>query len=226
MNTQPDTSQSDEELEQTVCSYIRANSNFFDRHPELLRELELPHQSGDAISLIERQVSSLRDQSGQYKRQLENLIAVARENEALNSRLHKLTLTLLDCLDFDEVVNALQDRLHEDFRAEAVELHLFFSEEADRENNPDLDGFRSFMDNNKPQCGVLPPAQLEYLFGPQAEDIKSTAMIPIEAQGVLGVLAIGSQSEHRFHPGMGTDYLARLGEVVSKTLEVVSEPGF
>ncbi|MEJ1354221.1 MAG: DUF484 family protein [Candidatus Sedimenticola sp. (ex Thyasira tokunagai)] len=226
MSSQQDTSPSVEALEQTVCDHLRDNSDFFSRHPELLRKMELPHQSGNAVSLIERQVSNLREQANQYKQQLEDLITVARENEGLNNRLHKLTLTLLDCLDFEEVVNALQDRLHEDFRAEAVELHLFFSDEADRESNPDLDGFRDLLDNGRPECGPLPMEQLTYLFGPQAEDIKSTALIPIEEKGILGVLAIGSQSEHRFHPGMGTDYLARLGEIVSKTLEVVSEPGF
>ncbi len=124
------------------------------------------------------------------------------------------------------MVNALQDRLHEDFHAEAVELHLFFSEEADREANPDLDGFADLLDSGKPVCGPLAMAQLTYLFGPQAEDIKSTALIAIKEQGILGVLAIGSQNKDRFHPGMGTDYLTRLGEIVSKTLEVVSEPGF
>lgn len=226
MSSQQETSLATEELEQTVCSYLRDNRDFFERHPELLREIELPHQSGGAVSLIERQISSLRKESGQYKEKLDELIAVARENEELNRRLHKLTLTLLDCLDFEEVVNALQDRLHDDFRAEAVELHLFFSDEVDREDNPDLDGFRTFLDNGIPQCGPLPLVQLAFLFGPQAEDIKSTALIPIEQEGILGVLAIGSQSEQRFHPGMGTDYLSRLGEVVSKTLEVVSEPGF
>jgi len=144
----------------------------------------------------------------------------------MNRRLHRLTLTLIETVTFDEVVNALEDNLHDDFEAEAMELRLFSAAEADRENNPELDGFAEFLDSRTPKCGRLPQAQLSYLFGPQAEDILSTALIPIRGQGLLGLLAFGSTSHHRFHPGMGTEYLTRLGEIVSKTLEVVSEPGF
>ena len=167
----------------------------------------------------------LRDESTGYRQKLERLIAVARENEELNTRLHHLTLTLIEAATFDEVINSLEDKFHDDFQAEAMELHLFSSAQADRELNPDLDGFGKFLDAGVPQCGHLPQVKLEYLFGQQAEQIRSTALIPIKAQGLLGLLAFGSYSDRRFHPEMGTDYLTRLGEIVSKTLEVVSEPG-
>ncbi|MES9843539.1 MAG: DUF484 family protein [Candidatus Sedimenticola sp. PURPLELP] len=224
MSSQPNKATADEENEQSIIDYLKSNPDFFERNQELLQELKITHDSGGAVSLIERQVLTLRDQNEQQKRQLEDFVSVARENELLNDRLHNLTLSLIDALNFDEVVNVLEDKLHDDFQAEAVELHLF--SHAEDAANPDLDGFREFIDASVPRCGRLPQEQLSYLFGPQAEDIESTAMIPIRGEGILGLLAIGSQSEHRFHPGMGTDYLARLGEIISKTLEVVSEPGF
>ncbi|MCW8943168.1 MAG: DUF484 family protein [Sedimenticola sp.] len=213
------------ETEQVLIDYLTKNPDFFQRNPDVLCKLELPHTSGDAVSLIERQVLALREQAEQNHQKLEEFVAIARENELLNDRLHHLTVKLIECCDFDEVINTLQDLLHDDFRAEAVELHLYSVSEADPASNPDLDGFREFLDSGKPRCGRFSDKQLKYLFGPQAEDITSTALIPIRADGLLGILAIGSHSIHRFHPGMGTDYLIRLGEIVSKTLEVVSEPG-
>ena len=213
-----------ETAEKEVADYLDANPDFFQRRPELLKDLELPHQSGSALSLIERQVQMLREEAGQHKQKLEQLIQVAHENEQLAQRLHRLTLTIIDTIDFDELVNVLQDTLHEDFQAEAVELHLYTHHED--ETKPDLDGFREFLDKGAPQCGRLSPEKLKYLFGPQAEDVQSTAMIPIKEEGILGILAIGSSDEHRFHAGMGTEYLTRLGEVISKSLEVLSEPGF
>ncbi|MCW8880840.1 MAG: DUF484 family protein [Sedimenticola sp.] len=213
------------ETEQALIDYLIKNPDFFQRNPDVLCKLELPHTNGDVVSLIERQVVALREQAEQNHRKLEEFVAIARENELLNDRLHHLTVKLIECCDFDEVINTLQDLLHDDFRAEAVELHLYSNSEADSSTNPDLDGFREFLDGNKPRCGRFPTKQLKYLFGPQADDITSTALIPISGEGLLGILAIGSHSEHRFHPGMGTDYLIRLGEIVSKTLEVVSEPG-
>lgn len=213
------------EIEQSLIAYLNENPDFFDRNPDLLTRLRLSHTNGEAVSLIERQVAVLREQAEQDRRKLEEFVAIARENELLNERLHQLTVKLIECCDFDEVVNTLQDLLHDNFRAEAVELLLYSTSEVEQSINPDLDGFRDFLDSNRPRCGRLPGERLEYLFGPQAEDIASTALIPIKGEGLLGVLAIGSHSEHRFHPGMGTDYLIRLGEIVSKTLEVVSEPG-
>ncbi len=213
-----------ETAEKEVAEYLGANTDFFQRHPELLKDMELPHQSGGALSLIERQVQMLREEAAQHKQKLEQLIQVAHENEQLGQRLHRLTLTIIDTIDFDELVNVLQDTLHEDFQAEAVELHLYTHHED--ESKPDLDGFREFLDKGIPQCGRLSPEKLKYLFGPQADDVQSTAMIPIKEEGILGILAIGSSDEHRFHAGMGTEYLTRLGEVISKSLEVLSEPGF
>jgi uncharacterized protein YigA (DUF484 family) len=224
MSQQPEENRPTEELEQTVANYLKSHPDFFERHPDLLRSLELAHQSEGAPSLIERQVKTLREEEARHKQQLEELMAVARENEDINQRLHQLTLTLIDTVDFDEAINALQDKLYDDFKAEGVEFHLF--SHYDEEAHPDLDGFKDFLDQGKPWCGQLDPEKRTYLFGPQAEDIQSTAMIPIEAEGVLGVLAIGSSDVNRFHPDKGTEYLNRLGDIISKTLEVVSEPGF
>ncbi len=226
MNTQSGETMDRDDLEQTVVGYLREQPDFFNRHPDLLQALDLSHQAGGAVSLIERQVKGLREEAARYRRKLDEFVAVARENDELNERLHRLTLTLIEAVSFDEVINALEDKLHEDFKAEAVELHLFSSAEADRETHPELDGFREFLDVGRPRCGRLPRAQLDYLFGPQAADVRSTALIPIVGQGLLGLLAFGSYDGDRFHPAMGTEYLTRLGEIVTKTLEVVSEPGF
>lgn len=218
--------QSEKELQQeSIIDYLSSNPDLLDQHPELLNKLSLTHENGKTVSLIERQVKSLRQELDQTKQNLEELIAIGHDNERLNKRMHHLTLTLVDSVDFDECLNALQDKLHEDFDADAVELHLFTHNEADGLSNADLDGYRDFLDSGAPTCGVIDMEQLKYLFGPQAEDIKSTALIPIKSEGVLGVLAIGSSSKKRFCADMGTEYLQRLGEIISRKLEVVLEPG-
>lgn len=226
MNSQSEQCEVNQSLEQTVIDFLRSHPDFFERHPRLLNELQLPHDTGEAVSLVKRQIETLRSQAESYRSRLDSLIEIARKNDDLNIRLHKLTLTLIDTLDFGEVLTVLQDKLQEDFGAGAVELHIFTSVEANKEMNPKLDGFRSYVDAAKPFCGQLPQDQLEYLFGADADRIQSTALIPVTGEGLLGLLAIGSPDAERYHPEMGTDYLSRLGEIVSKTLEVLSEPGF
>ena len=72
---------------------------------------------------------------------------------------------------------------------------------------PELEHFESFYKNCKPQCGRFKQEQLAYLFGDQAPAVGSAAVIPLGANGGIGLLAIGSQEANRFHPGMGTLFL-------------------
>jgi uncharacterized protein YigA (DUF484 family) len=81
------------------------------------------------------------------------------------------------------------------------------------------------MSQGRPTCGVLQQEQLAYLFGSQAAETGSVALVPITGERTMGILAIGSRDADRFHPGKGTDFLRRLGEVVSRTLQVMTEPG-
>ena len=67
--------------------------------------------------------------------------------------------------------------------------------------------------------------KLEYLFGSQAGETGSAALIPLTAPPLAGVLAIGSRDPERFHHGKSVDFLQRLAEVVSAKLQSASSPG-
>ena len=82
--------------EAEVVSFLRANPTFLDRHPELLRQMSIPHASGDAVSLLERQVTVLREDNQKLRRQFEELVGHARRNESLNKRVHALVLKLMN----------------------------------------------------------------------------------------------------------------------------------
>ncbi|EGV50304.1 hypothetical protein QQ73_13195 [Candidatus Endoriftia persephone str. Guaymas] len=225
---QPDTPAS-LESEAAVIEYLKNHPDFFNRHPEALSELEIPHQSGAAVSLIERQVESLRTQMHSYQTRLDELIAVGRDNDQLQQKLHRLTLALIDAVTFEEVLTALEDELHGDFKADAVELRLFSNPHLTDhygEENPKLSAtFDSFFKKNAPVCGTLEEEELAFIFGTEGKDIASTALIPLNSDGVLGLLAIGSRDADRFAPHHGTDFLARLGDVIGRTLQAVSLPG-
>ena len=221
-----DLDQTADAREEQIAEYIIAHPDFFTRHADALAAIDIPHPTGDAVSLIERQVRTLREQSLNYRRQLEDLVAVARENDALAKRLHRLTLALIETGSFDEVLNTLQDELREQFKADSVEMKLFASEQLEahaHEPGPAL--FSEFLRRARPNCGQLDKAQLEYLFGPQAGETGSAALIPLTAPPLAGVLAIGSRDPDRFHEGKGVDFLQRLAEVVSATLQAASSPG-
>jgi hypothetical protein len=221
-----ESNQAEDDREEEIAEYLIAHPDFFERHADALAAIDIPHPTGDAVSLIERQVRTLREQSSNYRRQLEELVTVARDNDALAKRLHRLTLALIETRSFDEVLNTLQDELREQFKADSVEMKLFASEQLDahaHEPGPAL--FRDFLQRARPNCGQLDKEQLEYLFGPQAGETGSAALIPLTAPPLAGVLAIGSRDPDRFHEGKSVDFLQRLAEVVSATLQAASSPG-
>lgn len=212
--------------EDAVAAYLEANPAFFERHPDLVARLTVPHESGRAVSLIERQVGVLRDQLETERRRLAHLIARARDFETLSGRLHDLSLQLIAAHDLDRIQTILSEALRQEFNAEAVTLKLFPLEpDTDDASEPDaaVSAFLEFVDREHALCGHLDAERNGVLFGEHREVIHSAALIPIRADKRSGVLAIGSSDPERFGPEMGTDLLDRLGEIVSQKLRVLPE---
>ena len=82
--------------------------------------------------------------------------------------------------------------------------------------------FKSFLHTSRPRCGQVKGAKREFLFGSEGNDIKSAALIPIGPKAATGFVAIGSRTASRFHPGMSTDVLARLGELIDRGLRAAA----
>lgn len=210
-------------LEATVAAYLRGHPGFFERHPDVLTELRIPHASGGAVSLIEHQVGVLRKQLETERGRLAHLISRAREYESQSTRLHGLVLQLIPATDLERLDAALQDALCKEFRAQAVILKLFPNERSD-EDDPDplTAGFQDFLEREHALCGPLDDGKSQILFGPTGDGVKSAALVPIRAEGQSGVLAIGAADAERFRPEMGTDLLDRLGEIVSLKLRTLT----
>lgn len=225
MSEQPE-AQSGSDEAQRVADYLLRHPGFLEDHPEVLAALDIPHETGDAVSLVHRQIGLLRSQADKYRRQLEDLVEVARENDRLSARLHRLILALIEARSQDEVLSTLQEQLRDQFQTDAVELKLFSTSEVKQhaeqgESGPAL--FQDFMEKRRPSCGALPAGQLDFLFGERAGETASVALIPLDAGSLEGLLAIGSRDPDRFHAGQALDFLTRLGEVVSQALRRAAE---
>lgn len=83
--------------ESLAVRVLSAAPDFFDRHPDVLASLHVTHpQSGDAVSLIERQVDVLRDQVSELETKFQDMVATARDNELLQDRMHALMVALAE----------------------------------------------------------------------------------------------------------------------------------
>lgn len=206
--------------EAAVASYLSEHPDFFERHPDLVASLRIPHGHAGTRSLVEHQMAVLRKQLDTERRRLNQLIARARDNEGLSARLHALVLELIASPDLSGVEAVLHGTLQRELKADAVTLKLFPLEEGAAD--PVRDAFLDFVDRRHALCGPLPPERHAMLFGGQPEAVESAAIVPIRATGLVGVLAIGSSDPARFRPEMGTELLDRLGEVVSQRLRTIS----
>jgi uncharacterized protein len=211
----------------SVVDYLLSHPEFFEARADLLGKLKIPHPTGSAVSLIERQVEVLRQQHRQLERKLVDLIEVARANDTLIERIHRLALALLEGASLPERLYALQEQLRERFGADEVSVFLLHSKKQQTDAGParwltaddsGLDQFRELLKSGKPHVGRLRPPQLEFLFGEQAERIASAALVPLGDKGALGLLAVGSHEADRFGPTLGTAFLVRIGELVSAAL--------
>jgi hypothetical protein len=85
-------------------------------------------------------------------------------------------------------------------------------------DDPNLKSFESLFASGKPRCGQARDSQREFLFGPEGLELGSVALVPLGDKGALGLLALGSPDRDRFHPGMSTEFLSRLAELMADTL--------
>ena len=214
-------------LKDVVEKYLRKHPDFLRRNPALLEVLEVGHDSGAAVSLIERQVEQLRASNEELNRQLSRLMRIASENEVLMSRLHRLTLELMAIESRPEFFQLLGDRLLNDFRADIVRICLFDPASAADTgehvtsidpDDPAFEPFRGQLDKDRTVCGRLSESKLEFLFGDKGRWVQSTALVPLGPGGADGMMAIGSSDPARFYPGMGTLFLDLLAEVISTRL--------
>lgn len=220
---------------QAVEDYLRSHPDFFLGRDDLIRALTLPHPTGGAISLVERQVALLREETQRYRAQLQELVQIARYNDELIARLQQLTVKLMDSATLEDALALLETGLRQDFHADAATLHLFVT---DGELRLDA-GAHAFLNveaiaadaltpslqavvaAGRPVCGHLPNDQLVQLFPTTAGEIGSAALLPLAGSSgipVVGLLAIGSRSAERFTPEIGTTYLNYMNELIGRKL--------
>ena len=215
-----------------LISLLRENPSILERHPELLAVLEVPHQTGSAVSLIERQIAVLRKQSETQNERMRELMDVARDNMRLTESRHQLAVNLLAARDLADVISTVLDLLQDDLAADHAVIKLFSNDKKLLEESADLfvdekseavAAFKTMLQENNTVCGRGTVDQKDFLFKEQAENIASVAIIPLIAGSNLGLIGLGANNSQRFNASMGTEFLTQIGELVSAAITVQLE---
>ncbi|MBS0387655.1 MAG: DUF484 family protein [Proteobacteria bacterium] len=218
--------------EQAIGQYLQQHPDLFDRHPQLLTRLRLVHpRTGTTVSLIERQVEVLREKQAASEQKLAEFVRVARANDALADKIHRFTRRLVRTSNREQALAQVEASLREDFDAYHAVLVLPAASaavpagdapsrfvRAVAADDAILKSFESLFSSGKPRCGQVRDSQRDFLFGNDAAAIGSVALIPLNSLSPPGLLAIGSVDRDHFHPGMSTEFLSRMAELIADSL--------
>ena len=218
-----------------VAEYLSANPDFFSDRDSLLALLTLPHQHGGAVSLVERQVSVLRDRNRSTKNHLDDLLNAARRNNEIFDKCQKIILSLLAAKDAITFFSALEKGLKHEFDCHAYSL-VIFSDSPEQVNDftsrVSLTNAKEYVGDlikaTKPSLGILKPAELDFLFPHASNKIKSAAVLPIKTRSInkdstfehiqIALLSIGSNKENYFDASMDTLFIGFVADVLAQLL--------
>jgi uncharacterized protein len=208
-----------------VAAFLQEHLHFFEAHQDLLTELSLPHESGGAVSLIERQVTVLRERNMDMRHRLSKLLDNARENDKLFDKTKRLVLTLIEGQDMGDIIDALFYCFDKEFNIQFTSLYLFGNVDKIPSSQAKIvsiaearEHIGSLIKSNRAMCGTLGTKEMRFLFGKFANEVGSVATVPLMHGSVFGMLAIGNRDVNYYRSSMGTLFLGYIAEVLNRIL--------
>ena len=199
-----------------VAEFLRHNPRFLLQHPELLRTLEIRHDAEGAVSLVERQVKSLREQVRQLQGQLIEVLRNAQHNEFLLGQCTRLITRLVYCRDLRQLADELADACPPLFELSAVRLYC--DELPGHEGAAQLcQQLQLHFPDNQPVCGRCDEDTARLIF--REGNVRSLALIPLGPQAESGLLVFGHDNPAAFDPNRGTLFLDTIGALVTALME-------
>ena len=205
-----------------VKAYLKANPEFFEENASFLAEIKLPSPHGSGtISLAERQQLAQRDKIDALKTNFTELVINARENDTITNKIHMLNIALHKAKNFDTIEQLISDTLPEDFNLSETCLRIW-ANPLDSRNRANL-VFNSVTEAQKvwvaalaqPYCGEPPAIITDDCF---IESAASVALVPLYIADNIGFLALASADKNHFFAEMGTDFLTKIGDIISAAL--------
>ena len=122
-NQQSDGQSVDSEInDEIVREYLKNHDDFLQRYPDMLDFLHVSHASGSAVSLVEKQVSVMRERSTELRQRLKALSVNAKDNDALFEKTRALVLKLLDANSVEALYSTFITSMATDFNVEHASM--------------------------------------------------------------------------------------------------------
>lgn len=217
---------------EAVAQYLQQHPDFFVDRDELLADMRIPHESGGAVSLLERQVSILRERGIELRQKLAGLMENARYNDQLFHVTRHLILTLLDEAVPQQIISITEANLATQPGIDTCTLILTDdsilpdsapSRHADLENMRQR--FPSLFRQRHVVCQQVDEEVAALLFPEHNKRVRSAALCPVRYEGqVIGILALGNHSRDYFSQELDTLFLDFIADVLGILLGRQAQP--
>ena len=220
--------------EEDIANFLVNTPDFFERNAELLAAVRLnsPH-GARAVSLQERQADMLREKIRALEMRLMDMMRHGTDNEVLIERMQRWVKTLLMTANARDLPYTIADHIQHDFMVPQVAIKVWGVTD-DYQIEPFAvgvgDEVKTFAETlSTPYVGMNQNFEaVKWLLEPSAA--QSVAMAALRAtraddtpqtatkQPVIGLLVMASPDAQRYHEGMGTAFIERLGDLASAAL--------
>ena len=217
--------------EDDIADFLANTPDFFERQAELLASVQLSSGLGSrVISLQERQAGLLRDKIKGLETRLVEMIRHGQDNLVIAGRMQCWTAKLLQAVQARDLPDAIVQGLASEFQIPQAALKVWGVDDAYASErfatgvSSDAQTFAASL--TTPYCGANAGFEAASWL-PEAAEAQSLALIPLRAgldAPVSGLLVLASPDAQRFHGGMGTEFLERLGELAGAALSRLHEP--
>lgn len=206
-----------------VADFLLFNPDFLSKNPEILNSIEVIHETGGAVSLIQRQVELLRENYNSTTNNLLDLLSIAKTNEEIFSQTKELILSLIETKSIIEIAEKIEHVFEKEFNATKCRLVFFKDNKAIPKGRlkDAKESHKNFGDKYNSidiYCGPISEKQATFIFGKRTKIIEC-ALVPLRSSEFPGLIAIGSNVAGKYSAEKDSLFLDFIAEVTNKLIE-------
>ena len=222
--------------EEDIAHFLANTPEFFERHAEVLASVQISSAHGQrAVSLQERQAEMLREKIKGLEQRVMEMVRNSHENEVISQKVHEWGCEMQRITVPAELPAAVIRGVEMHFEVPLTALRVWgvHAEHADQDFAKGVsDDVRAFASSLTmpfcgPNLGFEPSRWLGRVQVEEGDSIaaQSLALLPLRegpidsATPAFGLLVLGSPDPQRFEASMGTEFLTRMAELASATLQ-------
>ena len=193
--------------------FLLDNLDFFESRESLLSEMKFKDSSSTTSSLLERQISKLRDEQKDLMNLLTSFVETAKLNEDLFNKSKELTLTILGASNKDDVIRTVQNEFKKSFNVNNCQLSFYSNAEIDDiEKNTGMPFHKGAI-----HCGSFSNEKMEFLFSDSR--VESLAIAVLVNKSEIGMLKLGSYERTRYLGDEDTTFIQYVRDILEKKFQ-------